>query len=266
MYFKKIILFVIAGLVLLTSCKKEKSPVVTRVGKFGITASQIEVQIPEGFRGDPRVKEEIKRQYINEVLLYNAAKSEGLMDDDELKAQLKVTEVKVVAQYYLSEKMKSLNLSETELQQEFERSRQYFSKKYDLVVLYFADKSKVSQYRSILMNPYPVIQSEVNKLGSPDVQVAPISENLGVIYYSYGDELFKIINNLKVGEISDPIPVSSQYYVLIKLIKISPDNVSDEEVKEFLRRSILTYKQTIMRDSILTALQNKYKVVEVSGR
>lgn len=266
MLFKKVILFVVAGLVLVSSCKREKSPVIMRVGKFGITASQIDVQIPEGFRGDPRVKEEIKRQYINEVLLYNAARDEGLMNNDELKAQLKVTEVKVVAQYYLSEKMKNLNLSETELQQEFEKSRKYFSQKYDLVVLYFTDKSKVSQYRSILMNPYPVIQSEISKLGSTDVQVAPISENLGVIYYSYGDELFKIINSLKVGEISDPVPISSQYYVLIKLVRISPDNVSNEEVKEFLRRSILAYKQTILRDSILTALQNKFKVVEVSGR
>jgi hypothetical protein len=263
MYFKKIVFFLLSALILFSSCRKEKSPVVARVGKFKITASQIDVQVPEGFQGDPRIKDEVKRQYVNEVLLYNAAKDEGMLKYEELNAQIKVTEVKVTAQYYLNNKLKSLNVSDDELKGELEKSRQYFDQKYDMIVLYFSDKSKAADYRQILMNPYPVIQSEISKLSPQEVQVAPISENLGVIYYTYGNELFNIIKSLKVGEISDPVPLSSQYYVIIKLVSISQDRVTDDDVKEFLRRALLTYKQSALRDSLITALQAKYKVTEV---
>ncbi|MGB9824013.1 MAG: hypothetical protein ACPLN0_04605 [Candidatus Hydrothermia bacterium] len=263
MHFKKIIFFLVSTLLLFFSCKREKSPVVARVGKYKITASQIDVQIPEGFQGDPRVKDEIKRQYINEVLFYNAAKDEGMLKDEELRAQIKVTEIKVTAQYYLNRKLNSLNVSDGELKSEFEKSRQYFNQKYDMIVLYFSDKSKAADYRRILMNPYPVIQNEISKFSPQEVQVAPISENLGVIYYTYGNELFNIIKSLKIGEISDPVPLSSQYYVIIKVVNISNDKVTDDDVKEFLRRALLTYKQSALRDSLITALQAKYKVMEV---
>ncbi len=259
-----------AGLIILVSlmsCKKEKGKVITKIDGISITEQELDIQTPEGFKGDPRVREEILKQYTNEVLLYKASKDEGLLNREDLKAQIKVTTIKVVSQYYLNEKLQNVNVTENEINQELQKTKPYFSKKIEMVVLYYADPSKASKYRELLYNPYPVIVSEVNKLSPQEVQVAPLSENLGIIYYTYGENLFNIINNLKIGEISDPIPLEqSGYYALIKVLNIKKDEVSENEIKDFLYKTLVSLKQIQLRDSILNALQTKYKFSEVSTR
>jgi hypothetical protein len=254
-------------LISLTSCKKEKGEVVAKVDGINITKQELEIQTPEGFKGDPRVANEILNQYANEVLLYKAAKDEGFLKREDLKAQIKVTTIKVVSQYYLNEKLQNVNVTEDEVNQELEKTKPYFSKKIDMLVLYYSDPSKASQYKQLLYNPYPVIVSEINKLNPQEVQVAPLSENLGVIYYTYGEDLFKIINNLKVGEISEPVPLrQTGYYALIKILNIQNTQVNENDIKDFLHKTLTSIKQSQMRDSILTALQNKYKISEVKGK
>jgi hypothetical protein len=254
-------------LISLTSCKKEKGEVVAKVDGINITKQELEIQTPEGFKGDPRVANEILNQYANEVLLYKAAKDEGFLKREDLKAQIKVTTIKVVSQYYLNEKLQNVNVTEDEVNQELQKTKPYFSKKIDMLVLYYSDPSKASQYKQLLYNPYPVIVSEVNKLNPQEVQVAPLSENLGVIYYVYGEDLFKIINNLKVGEISEPVPLrQTGYYALIKILNIQNTQVNENDIKDFLHKTLTSIKQSQMRDSILTALQNKYKISEVKGK
>jgi hypothetical protein len=254
-------------LISLTSCKKEKGEVVAKVDGINITKQELEIQTPEGFKGDPRVANEILNQYANEVLLYKAAKDEGFLKREDLKAQIKVTTIKVVSQYYLNEKLQNVNVTENEINQELQKTKPYFSKKIDMLVLYYSDPSKASQYKQLLYNPYPVIVSEVNKLNPQEVQVAPLSENLGVIYYTYGEDLFKIINNLKVGEISEPVPLrQTGYYALIKILNIQNTQVNENDIKDFLHKTLTSIKQSQMRDSILTALQNKYKISEVKGK
>jgi len=254
-------------LISLTSCKKEKGEVVAKVDGINITKQELEIQTPEGFKGDPRVSEEILNQYANEVLLYKAAKDEGFLKREDLKAQIKVTTIKVVSQYYLNEKLKNVNVTEDEINQELQKTKPYFSKKIDMLVLYYSDPSKASQYKQLLYNPYPVIVSEVNKLNPQEVQVAPLSENLGVIYYTYGEDLFKIINNLKVGEISEPVPLrQTGYYALIKILNIQNAEINENDIKDFLHKTLISIKQSQLRDSILTALQNKYKISEVKGK
>jgi hypothetical protein len=254
-------------LISLTSCKKEKGEVVAKVDGINITKQELEIQTPEGFKGDPRVANEILNQYANEVLLYKAAKDEGFLKREDLKAQIKVTTIKVVSQYYLNEKLQNVNVTEDEINQELQKTKPYFSKKIDMLVLYYSDPSKASQYKQLLYNPYPVIVSEVNKLNPQEVQVAPLSENLGVIYYTYGEDLFKIINNLKVGEISEPVPLrQTGYYALIKILNIQNTQVNENDIKDFLHKTLTSIKQSQIRDSILTALQNKYKISEVKGK
>jgi len=267
MFLRKVAPIVLAGAIIAFSCKKEKGPVVAKVGNLKVYKAEIEVQVPEGFRNNPSVTEDIKRQYLDEVLLYKAAKDEGLLKDEELRAQIRVAEVKVTAQYYLQNKLGNIAVDENEVMNEFSKTKDYFGQKYDMVVLYYADQSKTSAYRTLLMNPYPVIASEVNKLSPQEVQVAPLSENLGVIYYTYGPQLFNVISKLKIGEISDPVQLpGTQYFVLIKLVGVSKENYSDEQIKDFLRRTLLTVKQSAMRDSLITALRNKYRLAEVSEK
>lgn len=268
MCLKKISLGVVLTLLVLASCKKTaKGNVVATVDGINITAQEIEIQVPEGFKGDQRVRDEILKQYMNEILLYKAAIDEGLMKNEDLKAQINVTKVKVVSQYYLNEKLSGVQVSEEELNRELQATRPYFAQKVDMVVLYYSDSSKTAQYRALLLNTYPTIVSEVNKLNPQEVQVAPLSENLGVIYYSYGKELFDIISSLKIGEISNPIPLaSSGYFALIKVLSTSRDAVKEDEIKQFLNRTLVTLRQNTTRDSIITALQNKYKVTEVTGK
>jgi len=254
-------------LISLTSCKKEKGEVVAKVDGINITKQELEIQTPEGFKGDPRVANEILNQYANEVLLYKAAKDEGFLKREDLKTQIKVTTIKVVSQYYLNEKLQNVNVTEDEINQELQKTRPYFSKKIDMLVLYYSNPSKASQYKQLLYNPYPVIVSEVNKLNPQEVQVTPLSEILGVIYYVYGEDLFKIINNLKVGEISEPVPLrQTGYYALIKILNIQNTQVNENDIKDFLHKTLTSIKQSQMRDSILTALQNKYKISEVKGK
>ncbi len=264
MYFKRFFFFALIIIATISaSCKKEKTQAIAKVGKTQITSKEIQVQLPEAYAGDQRIQNEVLNQYLYEVLLYNAAKDEGFLKNEDLQTQLKVTTIKVVSQFYLNEKLKNARVSEEELRQEFEKSKNYFQQKVDMVVLYFANSQKTSLYKQILLNPYPVIVNEVNKLSPNEAQVAPISENLGVIYYSYGEDLFNIISKLKLGEISDPIPLGqSGYYALIKILKLYPDKVEEQEIKEFLNNVLVSKKQNQIKDSILTALTAKYPIQE----
>jgi len=72
---------------------------------------------------------------------------------------------------------------------------------------------------------------------------------------------------LKIGEISNPVSLpSSGYYALIKVLNISKEEVGEEEVVDFLRRVLIATRQNNIRDSIISSLQAKYKVSEVTGK
>jgi len=267
MELRKTSLVMLLGVTLFSSCKKEKGDVIARIDGTEITSQEIELQIPEGFKGDPNVRNEVFKQYLEEVLLYKAALDEGILKNEDLQAHLKVTEVKVVSQYFINEKFGNIEIPEQLLNEEFANSKPYFEKKIDLVILYYIDSTKTPYYRTLLMQPYAAIVSEINKLDPREVQLAPLSENLGVVYYSYGKELFDVISNLKIGEISNPVSLpSSGYYALIKVLNISKEEVGEEEVVDFLRRVLIATRQNNIRDSIISSLQAKYKVSEVTGK
>lgn len=261
---KKKLLFL--PLLLLINCERQEPEkgVIVRVGSeklteddlklFGISETQME--------GD--MNKALIENWVKSTLFYLAAKKEGLDRLPEMRRKLKWSERSILAQEYLSRKLKEVRVEDSEIEDVLKRGGDLFSEGVDLLIIFFSDSVRGEGIIKALKQRGRRYRRELLKLREdPDVSVMQTGMvNLGSFIYEFEgipEGLKGNITRMKKGEVSDIYP-AEEGYVLIKVLNRQSLEVDEEKTKEFLRQILLNRKRQKMEDSLYEVLKKEFEI------
>ena len=217
----------IACLIIVTAvvsgCGKQapKKNFVARVNDAYLTQEQLAKMIDTN-SASHFYRSEVIRNWINRELLYQAAKSEGIMKEKEYKnliaqAEKELAASLLVQKYYNSEKT---NYDPKDLTEFYRAHMNEFKRFYDsylINMINFTDEDKAIQFRST------VLESDWDKavnIFKGDTSVYSMSNKK--LYYDYEihpASLSRIVASLNPGEISIVISNEPGHFIVVREIQ-----------------------------------------------
>lgn len=260
--------FCLSILILLSflGCSKKSSPeeYIARVGNNFLTAKDIR----EFFKNTSDTSSLQYRlfviKWVENELIYNEAIKDGLDKDEELKKEFEDVKKQLIIHSYLERKFysDSISFSDTEIENYYKDNLSTFTLHEEVVrvnLISFRERKYANDFRNTVLKKsdwYQCVQEFLNK-----EPINIVTSQLFTQLTIYPPELWKIIQNLEINELSFPIKIGDDYYVVQlveKYLKNStaPIGLVKDEIKS---RLMLEHRKNNYQ-KLIKLLKNKYTV------
>ncbi len=243
-----------------THCSKEakKEDYIARVNKTYLTREEF-ASLVDTTNLTAVEKEQIIKSWIYRELLFQKAKEEGIVDQDEYKNVLKKSSQELAAAMLLNKYVSSekIEFSDSELLEYYERNKNSFqlsSDAYLINKISFNTEDKAIKFRSLAIESdwekaAGVFVDDTSKLKSIKTELIE-EKNL----YPY--QLMKIAKDLYPQEISIVITENAQYYSVVQILGKFPKGSIPkfEIIKQKVEIRLLAEKKKQLIDYYLKEL------------
>lgn len=232
----------ILALILATGCadKKEKSPIIVRIGNQELTVADVQSSLPEDekatmTRDDIR---EFVRSWMNNQILYQEGMRKGYGNDPDIIKRVENYRMLLIGSAYMDKHLHTeTSFPDTMVQNYYEKHIDDFTREKNEVYLYHILMPTKEQADSV----YNVIRYRRQPFDSTARKIARIQhrkrEEWDLGYISQGmllDKLYAAVRNRRVGLLTRPIHTDFGYHLLLvrdrkrKGTKRELDEVRDE--------------------------------------
>ncbi len=253
------------------SCKKEEinRPYLARVGNSILTYQEVESVLGGDFdKSNPRFLVYVQK-WIETEILYQEAMKKGMSTNAEVEKQLLEIRRQLAVQHLITHEIysDSSELPESELKSYFENHPEEFIFRDDAVLLNygsFNDRQVANDFRADILKDKSWTEATSNL--REDVQkgesiTSIVSDNMFTQSTLFPVELWKIVQNLSGNDISFPIKVGENYFVVQVLEKYLKGTQADyKTVRSEVKVKALIAKRRIKYDTYLSDLRKHYKV------
>jgi len=243
-----------------TNCSKEtkKEDYIARVNKTYLTREEF-TSLVDTTNLTGIEKEQIIKSWIYRELLFQKAKEEGIVDQDDYKNVLKKSSQELAAAMLLNNYVSSeeIELSDSELLEYYERNKNSFqlsSDSYLINKISFNTEDKAITFRSL------AIESDwdkaVNVSGDDTSILRSINAELIEEKNLYPYQLMKIAKDLYPQEISIVITENAQYYSIVQILGKFPKGSIPkfEIIRQKIETRLLAEKKKQLIDYYLKEL------------
>jgi len=243
-----------------TNCSKEtkKEDYIARVNKTYLTREEF-TSLVDTTNLTGIEKEQIIKSWIYRELLFQKAKEEGIVDQDDYKNVLKKSSQELAAAMLLNNYVSSeeIELSDSELLEYYERNKNSFqlsSDSYLINKISFNTEDKAITFRSL------AIESDwdkaVNVSGDDTSILRSINAELIEEKNLYPYQLMKIAKDIYPQEISIVITENAQYYSIVQILGKFPKGSIPkfEIIRQKIETRLLAEKKKQLIDYYLKEL------------
>jgi PPIC-type PPIASE domain len=209
--------------VILYGCGKEapKKEYVAKVNDSYLTRADLASMIDSG-SGKNFYKNEVIRDWINKELLYQEAKSSGILNDAEFKKIKDKSEKELVVTFLLNKvfEKEKITIEPAEIKDYYEKNKDNFKLFYNAFLInlvQFNDEDKAIAFREKAFGSGWNVATEFFKSDSNIVYSE--SSNLVYEYEIQSADIVKVVRELLPGEISIVINDGSGDYYLVQLLQ-----------------------------------------------
>ncbi len=267
---KKTIIPVVLLSVLLTACTSEniKGTPIEKIGNITICKEDLALQLPQGQKVSDSLKQSMLKQLEKTVVMYLAAKDEGMLKDPALLRKLNLYKRNLVAEEFLRRKIGNIVITDVDVENFLAKHPGEFRRTVNIAMVSYMDTSKTNELRRLLSNFSPYSQARLKNYQKKQIiTYRPIpNANIGELglYYGFNNPVVSALNSMKNGEVSQMIPMNGGGYALLKITdeKISPD--INPQIKQRIKGQIQYMRQNTIVDSLYKFYLKKYKIQRIS--
>lgn len=243
-----------------TNCSKEtkKEDYIARVNKTYLTREEF-TSLVDTTNLTGIEKEQIIKSWIYRELLFQKAKEEGIVDQDDYKNVLKKSSQELAAAMLLNNYVSSeeIELSDSELLEYYERNKNSFqlsSDSYLINKISFNTEDKTIKFRSLAIENDWV--KAANVFGDDTSMLRSINAELIEEKNLYPYQLMKIAKDLYPQEISIVITENAQYYSIVQILGKFPKGSIPkfEIIRQKIETRLLAEKKKQLIDYYLKEL------------
>ncbi len=246
--------------------KKEK--VLARVNGEPITekdfSEALEVLPPQlraVVQSNPDMKKKFLENLINQKLLLQQMRKEGVKEDEEIKRKVRQYREALLLKKYVDEKLSNIKVTDEEVKEYYEKHKSEFTQPAKVKVRHILVKTKkeAEEIRKKLLKGADF--AALARKYSIDKASARNGGELGELTRdSLVKEFANVAFSLKVGEISKPVKTRFGYHI-IQVEKKTPEVVIPlSHVKEEIRQTLLHQKRSEALRKMIEDLKKKSKV------
>lgn len=237
----RLFLPVLAAAVVLGSCGKEpaKKEFIARVNNAYFTQDDLTAVVDSGY-GKHLYKDEIVRNWIDKELLFQQAKNEGILKDNEFLKVKNESEKQLAVTFLINKlfKEEQITIEPSELKDYFEKNSnnfKLFHNAFLINLVQFNDEDKAIEFRNeAFENGW---ESSTESFKDDSNLVHRQKSNLVYEYEIQPADLVRIIRELLPGEISIVIDDSMGNYFVVQLLqKYERGSIPPYEIIEGLVR------------------------------
>lgn len=243
-----------------TNCSKEtkKEDYIARVNKTYLTREEF-TSLVDTTNLTGIEKEQIIKSWIYRELLFQKAKEEGIVDQDDYKNVLKKSSQELAAAMLVNNYVSSeeIELSDSELLEYYERNKNSFqlsSDSYLINKISFNTEDKTIKFRSLAIESDWV--KAANVFGDDTSMLRSINAELIEEKNLYPYQLMKIAKDLYPQEISIVITENAQYYSIVQILGKFPKGSIPkfEIIRQKIETRLLAEKKKQLIDYYLKEL------------
>lgn len=243
-----------------TNCSKEtkKEDYIARVNKTYLTREEF-TSLVDTTNLTGIEKEQIIKSWIYRELLFQKAKEEGIIDQDDYKNVLKKSSQELAAAMLLNNYVSSeeIELSDSELLEYYERNKNSFqlsSDSYLINKISFNTEDKAITFRSLAIESDWV--KAANVFGDDTSMLRSINAELIEEKNLYPYQLMKIAKDIYPQEISIVITENAQYYSIVQILGKFPKGSIPkfEIIRQKIETRLLAEKKKQLIDYYLKEL------------
>lgn len=243
-----------------TNCSKEtkKEDYIARVNKTYLTREEF-TSLVDTTNLTGIEKEQIIKSWIYRELLFQKAKEEGIVDQDDYKNVLKKSSQELAAAMLLNNYVSSeeIELSDSELLEYYERNKNSFqlsSDSYLINKISFNTEDKAITFRSLAIESDWV--KAANVFGDDTSMLRSINAELIEEKNLYPYQLMKIAKDIYPQEISIVITENAQYYSIVQILGKFPKGSIPkfEIIRQKIETRLLAEKKKQLIDYYLKEL------------
>ena len=197
---------------------------------------------------------------VRNEFLYEEALRNSLDRTDFARQRLNEETSRLVANLVREDVVNSIKIADEECRNYYQDHLQKYSSppKFKLREIVLADFSQADRiYKQLHSNED---FAELARRYSIRKETARNGGAMGYISAADHLQIAKMIVNLKVGEISEPIFINGQYRIFQLLDKIEAKEISFQEVADLVKRDLQNERIRQKIDKIVAPLRDKYKV------
>jgi len=197
---------------------------------------------------------------VRNEFLYEEALRNSLDRTDFARQRLNEETSRLVANLVREDIVNSIKIADEECRNYYQDHLQKYSSppKFKLREIVLADFSQADRiYKQLHSNED---FAELARKYSIRKETARNGGAMGYISAADHLQIAKMIVNLKVGEISEPIFINGQYRIFQLLDKIEAKEISFQEVADLVKRDLQNERIRQKIDKIVAPLRDKYKV------
>jgi hypothetical protein len=244
--------------------KKNEEKVVAKVNNSVLTEEELNLFLGNK-KNDNKLREEFIRNWIESEILYLEAKEKGIIDSEEYKTYLKISQ-KELAAGLLTKKFfdeYSENIQESELFRFYNKNRAEFKLNCDhylISLIKFNEKVEAEKFR------LKVDETNWNTLVNKRMN----SNNAKLIYYNelipdydiFPSIIKNYLDGMNDNEISVVISTSDNAAYIVKLIKKYYKNVIPEfkDIKNIVEKKYIGQRKLEAYKNYIKDLYSKYEI------
>ena len=245
---------------LFLSCARKGKPVdyIARVDDEYLTESDL-----KGV--DTAIVESYVRNWVNNNLLYLEAKERGYGSDPEIDREVEEFRKSLVVRKFLEKEVygKKFNFSEDEMKKYYEKHKGEFILDEPVLRMGYVrlnSRRSADKLRRVIRRTGSFSRGVKEFIASNNSSVIEIVKSK--YFYRHTTptpEIWDVADKMEKGEVSFPIKVGYDYYILYLYEKKSKGDTADFElVKDEVRARMRVEKQNKMLDSLIAKLKRKY--------
>lgn len=208
----------------------------------------------------PEGMKKIVNELINQEIIYLSALDNKLDEEEEFKAQLKVTQENLLKQYAISKLLSGISVSDEEVENYYNNQKENFIT---------PEKVRASHILVDDINTANDILDEINN-GLDFAEAAkmystcPSKERGGdlgeFVRGTMVQEFEEAAFNMEVGEISKPVETQFGYHIIKVTEKKESGIVPFEEVKDQVEKHLLAIKQQEIYLDKINEIKDNYEI------
>lgn len=259
----KLIAVIIPAAVFFTGCGKDedRTEFVAKVNNTYLTSDELN-SIIESDKAGNFYTGEVIRNWINRELLYQEALRQGIIDNNEFKKLIEISQKELAAAMLLNKVVEKEKFSAElkEVQEYFDTAKDEFKLTSDaflVSIINFSDEDKAIRFRTT------VLESDWNKaLNVHKTEQALMNEETGKLFYDYEIHpaaLLRLLNQLQQQEVSIVVSSKPGTFTVVQLIDkyIKGSIPPFEIVKDQVTRRLLAVKKEAFINNYLKELYAK---------
>lgn len=265
-------LFLISAFLLAAGgCQNNDQPpdYVARVGNSFLTQSDIFENVGSMADTSNLQVRIFVNKWIENELLFQEATKEGLAESKEIDRQVAEVRKQLAIQSLIENKLynDTSEYSDEKLRQYYAKHSDEFLLREDVVrlnIASFTERQYASEFRNLILKNKKW-NDALEIFQSNDTKVSAIhSEISGALFTQltvYPYELWKVIQNLSINDISFPIKSGDLFYV-VQLIEKYPQGSKAEMalVRNEIMQRVITQERRFKYDSLISSLRKKYNI------